>query len=99
MCISFGFEAHLVRRALKGTNNGSMDAVLEYMDAHAQDPEFNKPEPVEELPSATEQADADNKRKRKKARVIPIEIQRLFTQLQLINQYAISTNGTLPKLQ
>lgn len=92
LLMSMGIPEHHARRALVGTKNGSLDAVFEYIEHHENDPEFNKP-----LPNSSENEE-NGKKKRKKPRFIPIELQRLFTQLQLIDQQAVSTNGEISNI-
>lgn len=89
LLMSMGIAEHHARRALIGTKNGSLDDVFEYIEKHENDAEFNKPMPTN---SETEE---NGKKKRKKPRFIPIELQRLFAQLQLIDQQAVSTHGEL----
>ena len=102
MLVDMGIQEHLARRALQGTNNGDLDAVFGYLESHENDPEFNKPPVQQEDGDAGGNTDAvadagavldGSKKKKKKARYIPIELQRLFAHLKLIDQYAISTNG------
>lgn len=83
---SMGIPEHHAVRALQGTKNGSLDEVFNYIEAHENDPEFNKP--LVDPNEANE-----GKKKRKKPRFIPIELQRLFTQLQLSDRLAVSTDG------
>jgi uncharacterized UBP type Zn finger protein len=83
--LSMGVPEHQAKRALIATKNASMDEVFNYIDEHGGDPEFNKP-PEETIDS--------NVRKKKKPRQIPLEIQQLFTQLQIIDQSAVTTEGT-----
>lgn len=78
-----GIPEHHARRALIATKNGSLDEVFGYIEAHENDPEFDKP-PEEDI----------KKNKKKKPRHIPLELQRLFTFLKLVNQEAVSTHGT-----
>lgn len=83
---SMGIPEHHAVRALQGTKNGSLDEVFNYIEAHENDPEFNKP--------LVDPNDAnEGKKKRKKPRFIPIELQRLFSQLQLSDRLAVSTDG------
>ena len=79
-----GIPEYQARRALIGTKNGGLDQAFGYIEEHENDPEFNKP---------TENSNEANTKKQKKPRQIPLEIQRLFTQLQLINRCEISTDG------
>ena len=81
-----GIPDHHAHRALVGTKNGSLDEVFNYIEANENNPEFNQPL---QDPNDT----ADGKKKRKKPRFIPIELQRLFSQLQLSDRLAVSTDG------
>jgi hypothetical protein len=81
-----GVSEHHAKRALVATKNASVDEVFSYIDEHESDPEFNKP---------LEEAADSSVRKKKKPRQIPLEIQRLFTQLQMVDQSAVTTEGTL----
>jgi hypothetical protein len=85
--VDMGIPEHHAKRALIATNNGSLDAVFAYIEAHEHDAEFNKPpEPGQE---------ENGKKKRKRPRLIPLEMQKLFTQLKMIDQGAVSTHGKL----
>ena len=77
-----GFPDHKVRKALKATNNGEVEAVIQYIDDHEKDPEFNQE--VVQVP-----------KKKKRPKYIPLELQNLFTQLYSINQFAVSTQSIL----
>ena len=91
MLLSMGILEHHAKRALVGTKNGGLDGVFAYIEEHENDPEFNKP--FEDGKTAAAAAAAEKTKKKKRPRVIPIELQRLFAQLQLSNKLAISTNG------
>lgn len=85
--VEMGIPEHQARRALVGTKNGNLDSVFAYIDAHESDPEFNKPPEPE--------PEENGKRKKKRPRLIPLELQRLFTQLKMVDQHAVSTHGML----
>lgn len=77
----FGLNEHAIRKALVATRNAGMDQALDYIKQHENDPGFSEPPVVE-------------KRKRK-PRYIPLELQRLFVQMQELDQRAISTEGII----
>lgn len=79
---SFGFNEHGCRKALIATKNGGIDQAFEYLGLHENDPGFNDPPTMP---------------KRRRPRYIPLELQRLFAQMQSLDQRAISTEGTLIK--
>jgi len=86
MLLAMGIPEHHATRALLATKNASLDEVFTYIEAHENDPEFNKP--------LVDPADASKaEKKKKKPRFIPIELQRLFSQLQLSDRLAVSTDG------
>eukprot|EP01032_Pedospumella_encystans_P025073 gene25073-28345_t len=87
---SMGIPEHHAVRALQGTKNGSLDEVFNYIEAHENDAEFNKPLVDPNDPN-------EGKKKRKKPRFIPIELQRLFSQLQLSDRLAVSTDELTTK--
>jgi uncharacterized UBP type Zn finger protein len=83
--LSMGIAENHARKALEKTSNGTIDQIFEYIEKHENDVEFNKP-----LPSVSNDI---NKKKKKKPRYIPLELQKLFSQLQLIDTQAVSTQG------
>ena len=78
-----GFGETLARRALVASKN-VIDEAMEVCFQQQQDPE---PEPD------PQKGKDDKKKKSKRPRLIPLELQRLFTSMQLLNQKAISTEG------
>lgn len=70
------------RKSLSATKNVGVTQAVEYYWQHESDPDFNAPSKLEE-----------GKKKKKKPRFIPIELQKLFTNLQLLNEKSISTEG------
>ena len=77
---SFGVNEHGGRKALVATKNVSIEAAFDYVSQHENDPSFNDP-PVTE-------------KRRRKPRYIPLELQRLFVQMQELDQRTISTEGS-----
>ena len=70
------------RKALVATKNIGIDEARSYYEQNESDPLFN---------IATDEV----KKKKRKPRYIPIELQKLFTNLQLLNEKSISTEGIL----
>ena len=90
---SMGFDEHGSRRALLATKgSGGVDAALNYYLEHSEDAGFLDP-PKED---GTKKDIAVGKKK-KRPRLIPLELQRLFTQLQHLNIYAQSTTDLTSK--
>lgn len=83
-----GVAEHHARRALLATKNAPLDEIFSYIEQHENDSEFNKP-----LEESNTDGIEENKKKRKKPRQIPLEIQRLFTMLKLVDQETVSTQG------
>lgn len=81
--MSFGVPENRAKRALVATKNSGMDDVFAYMEQHENDPDIDKP-----LPETVQ-----SKKKKKKPRLIPLELQNLFTKLKFIDCKAISTEG------
>lgn len=84
--VEMGITENHATKALIGTKNGSLDQVFQYIDAHEQDAAFN----AEIDPQA---AEAAAKKKKRKPRYIPLELQKLFSQLKLVDRQAVSTHG------
>lgn len=87
MLLDMGVSENHATKALIGTKNGNVELAFQYIDAHQNDPAFN----AEADPRAVEAA---AKKKKKKPRYIPLELQRLFTQLKLVDRLAVSTHGS-----
>ncbi len=68
---SMGMSEIASKRSLIATKNKSLEEAMEYYYQNIQDPAFNA-----EVVSAEEV-----KKKKKKPRLIPLELQRLFTQV------------------
>ena len=79
---ALGFNEIGSRKALIATKNASIDAAYEYYLNHESDPNFTK-DSVEET----------QRKKRKKPRYIPLELQYLFTKLDALDERDITTEG------
>jgi ribosomal protein L7/L12 len=80
----FGIEEEIARRALIIVKNAGIIEAMDYIDQHEN-----------ELRTQISKSTAeDSKKKKKKPRLIPLELQRLFTQMQLLNRRSLSTQGT-----
>lgn len=80
----FGIEEDIARRALIIVKNAGIMEAMDYIDQHEN-----------ELRAQTSKSLAeDSKKKKKKPRLIPLELQRLFTQMQLLNRRSLSTQGS-----
>eukprot|EP01034_Spumella_vulgaris_P022855 gene22855-29029_t len=88
--MDMGVSENHAMKALTGTKNGSMEECFQYIDAHENDVAFN----TEIDPQTAESA---AKKKKRKPRYIPLELQRLFSQLKLIDRQAVSTNALTTK--
>lgn len=75
--VSMGFSEHGGRRSLIATKNNLGDAV-DFFGRNCDTPGFNDPPP-------------DDVKKKKKPRLIPLELQRLFAQMQLLDCQTVST--------
>ena len=80
--LEMGFGETMARRALVASKNvidEAMEVCFQQQDAEPEpDPQTVKD---------------DKKKKLKRPRLIPLELQRLFTSMKLLNQKAISTEG------
>jgi hypothetical protein len=74
--MKLGISENGSKRACLAVKNAGLDQAMEWAFEHSDDPIFN--EPV--------------KSKKKKARLIPLELQRLFAQLQHLERKTISTH-------
>ena len=89
--------AHRCVLATQPTSSGAnhFSAALEYALEHSEDPGINDPlplPPTHDTETEPETAMKSKKKKRKKPRLIPLELQRLFSQLQGLNRSAVSTH-------
>lgn len=81
----FGIDEEIARRALIIVKNAGIMEAMDYIDQHEN-----------ELRALTSKSLAeDSKKKKKKPRLIPLELQRLFTQMQLLNRRSLSTQGSV----
>ena len=87
-----GCDPHGSRRALVA-KSASFEEALDYYGQHDEDAGFKDPFPAAAPPAAA----AKKLKKTEKPRQIPLELQRLFTQLQLLDQRAISTEALTTK--
>ena len=81
--IGMGLSEIGSRKSLTATKNVGFNQAFDYYWQNESDPAFNAPAKLEE-----------GKKKKKKPRFIPIELQKLFTNLQLLNEKSISTEGS-----
>jgi uncharacterized UBP type Zn finger protein len=84
--IDMGITENHATKALIGTKNGSLDQVFQFIDAHENDVTFNAEVDMQA-------AEAAAKKKKRKPRYIPLELQKLFSQLKLVDRQAVSTHG------
>jgi hypothetical protein len=94
MLVSMGFGEALCRAALVATKNKGVPEAYEWISSneHAYAESANTAASVaEEHSSAAASSSSNNGGKKKKPRLIPLELQRLFVQLQLLEQRSIST--------
>jgi Ubiquitin carboxyl-terminal hydrolase len=95
---AMGFDIHGCRRAALATKNSGVPDAMEWCLAHADDPNFTVPmdEWVAQEKIKADEAEEETRRTKSrgkimKPRVIPLELQRLFTRLQLLETQTIST--------
>jgi hypothetical protein len=85
--IEMGIDQNLARKALVATKNGEYDEIFEFIEKNASIViESNDTQAI-----VTDSA--RSKPKKRKPRHIPLELQFLFTQLQLADKQAVSTTG------
>jgi Ubiquitin carboxyl-terminal hydrolase len=80
----FGIEEEIARRALIIVKNAGIMEAMDYIEQHENELRAQISKSLAE----------DSKKKKKKPRLIPLELQRLFTQMQLLNRRSLSTQGT-----
>jgi Ni,Fe-hydrogenase III component G len=85
MMTVLGFNEIGSRKSLIATKNEGFNQAMEYYLQYVNDPLFNV--------TVNTDTSEETKKKKKKPRVIPIELQRLFTNLQFLDQKSISTQG------
>jgi hypothetical protein len=81
-----GLAENVARKALIAVKNAGIMEAFDYVESH---PEISTA--VAESNSEKE----EGKKKKRKPRLIPLELQRLFAQMQLLNQKTLSTEGML----
>ena len=84
--IQFGFNEYGASRALIAVKNVSVDGAIDYYTAHSEDTGF-----------CDAPTNDTTKAKKRKPRQIPLELQQLFTEMQVLNERAISTSGLTTK--
>jgi hypothetical protein len=84
-----GFDQHGAVRSVLATNNSSIDAALNYYLQHSEDAGFL--EPTADKKGSSKNQESKQDKKKKKPRLIPLELQRLFSQLQCLNVESQST--------
>lgn len=77
--VDMGFNENGSKKACVATKNAGFEEAMEWIFQHSEDPGFEDP------------SEHEKRAKKKKPRLIPLELQRLFTQLQLLDCSAIST--------
>ena len=100
--VAMGFSEAGSRRALHATQSKDQQIAVDYIFDHDNDPGFHDPPPPPPPPppSSTVPDEKDTgggKKRRRKPRLIPLELQKLFTQLQHLNAATISTGGLTKK--
>lgn len=90
--VDMGFTEHGCIKSLLATKGSpSVEAALNYYLSHSEEPGFLDPPPGP-VPTKKQKLNPSSpSKKKKKARLIPLELQRLFTQLQHLDVYAQST--------
>lgn len=79
----FGIEDEIGKKSLIAIKNSGVMEAMDYIDQHEKELRAQ----IAIAPSE------DVKKKKKKPRLIPLELQRLFTQMQLSNKKSLSTQG------
>jgi hypothetical protein len=82
--MAMGVEDAVARRALIGVKNAGVMEALDYIEAHPE---------ITTLTAESSTGEAAGKAKKKKPRLIPLELQRLYAQMQLLNRKTLSTEG------
>lgn len=90
-----GFTYEGAYRSVEASNG--IDAALEYAFSHSEDAGFNDPLPHQLAAAQTGGTGGGGKKKRKKPRLIPLELQRLFTKMQCLDCASISTEDLTTK--
>lgn len=82
--LSMGVLEIHARKALLATKNGGFDQVFDYIEKNEHSQEFN---------ASSSQVGDTTKKKKRKVRHIPLELQYLFAQLKMADRQAVSTQG------
>jgi hypothetical protein len=88
MLIAMGVEELKAKYCLIQIKNKGIAEVLDYMDRLS-----NKVDIQAEMAKYQNSLNAVATKKKKKPKYIPLELQRLFSELQLINRETVSTEG------
>ena len=86
----FGVEESISRKALIAVKNSGVMEAMDYIDQHEKE--------LKKQIDAEKASLEDMKKKKKKPRLIPLELQRLFTQMQQLNKRSLSTQGSQHQL-
>jgi hypothetical protein len=88
--VRMGFTREGAYRSVDACHNVGLQEALEYAFQHSDDQNFNDP-----LPHSLQEEAA--KKKKKKPRLIPLELQHLFTKMQTLDCASISTEDLTSK--
>lgn len=80
------------KKSCIAVNNSGVDAAMDYYFSHSEEDGFNDEEEEEEEEKSTQEGEGGKQKKKNKVRRTVIELQRLFTQLQLADQRSLSTD-------
>lgn len=83
MLTCMGIEEPMAKAVLVAVRNAGIAEAFEYLEVHRDSLQ-------QQLDSKTQE---DSKRKIKKPRYIPLELQRLFAELTALNRFSVSTEG------
>jgi hypothetical protein len=86
--VRMGFTREGAYRSVEACSNAGLQEALEYAFQHSDDHNFNEPLP---------QSQDESKKKKKKPRLIPLELQHLFTKMQALDCASISTEDLTSK--
>lgn len=95
-----GFSNNGAKRSILQTSN-NMEEALAYALTHGEDTGFNDPVDGDNYTAnstssvATATEGNGGRKKKRKPRHIPIELQQLFSRMQLVDKKAISTEGNM----
>jgi hypothetical protein len=92
MLNAMGVDESTAKFVLIQTKNKGVEEALDYLDR------LGEREVQAELNKYQASINSANTKKKRKPKYIPLELQRLFSELQLINRCTVSTNGKLPSV-